>query len=105
MPFNLIWRDIRDIKARWGIEVDSGVEGADLLIVASGLSLRWRRTRNLPVDQPRIGPVQFQAKKSPFHERVENVLAQFALDSAESLYLASRESQAWHFQILGANAF
>src|SRR6267143_367730 len=58
----------------------------------------------VPVD-PRISPVQFQAEEFPFHERVEDVLAQFALDAAEALYLAGLQPQAWHFQILGANAF
>ena len=33
------------------------------------------------------------------------MLARFAFDSAEPLNLVNLETQAWHFQILGANAF
>src|SRR2546422_5163070 len=78
---------------------------AAVLISVSPASDDWQRTSNVPVDQPRISPVQFPEEEFPFHERVEDVLAQFALDAAEALYLVGLEPQAWHFQILGANAF
>jgi hypothetical protein len=53
----------------------------------------------------RISSVRLETQEIRFHERVQYLLAQRPLDAAEPLRLFKGQSQARHFQILGADTF
>lgn len=57
------------------------------------------------VSDPRVGSVRFDAQELHVNERVERPLTQRPLDAAEPLRLFKFQSQARHFQILGAETF
>jgi hypothetical protein len=56
-------------------------------------------------NQTRVRPIRFQTEKIRFHERVEHHLAHRRLNPTQALHLFNSQPHAWHFQILGANAF
>ena len=81
------------------------IEGGLGLTSRSRLGNSQEASEVLPHRSAPIGPVGFSAEKFRVHERVEDVLAQLALDSTEALDLFGLETEARHFEILGANAF